>query len=132
MEIDRAAVKAEIEAAAHSYEAALTTNDNEMFDRLFLNSAGKIRSAIVENIHDCHEIAAFRASRPAVVSSANGIVRSQIRAGHRDGLYAVSTHSDFNRERLPEPGLDASARLLALGGCLYQQELVPQTRMGRR
>jgi Protein of unknown function (DUF3225) len=66
MDIDIPAVKAEVEAAFAAYEVALTTNDVETLDRLFLNSPRTIRYGIGENLHGFDEIAAFRAGRPSV------------------------------------------------------------------
>jgi hypothetical protein len=63
MEIDIPEVKAEVEAAFAEYEKALTTNDVETLDRLFLNSPRTIRYGIGENLHGYAEIAAFRAGR---------------------------------------------------------------------
>ena len=63
MEIDIPEVKAEVEAAFAAYETALTTNDVETLDRLFLNSPGTIRYGIAENLYGFDEIAAFRAAR---------------------------------------------------------------------
>jgi hypothetical protein len=65
MEIDIPAVKAEVEAAFAEYERALTSNDVETLDRLFLDSPNTIRYGIGENLYGYAEIAAFRAARPA-------------------------------------------------------------------
>jgi hypothetical protein len=43
MDINIPEVKAEVEAAFAEYEKALTTNDAETLDRLFLDSARTIR-----------------------------------------------------------------------------------------
>jgi hypothetical protein len=66
MEIDIPEVKAEVEAAFAEYETALTTNDVEMLDRLFLNSDRTIRYGAAENLYGYAEIAAFRAGRSPV------------------------------------------------------------------
>jgi hypothetical protein len=63
MDIDIPEVKAEVEAAFAAYEKALTTNDVETLDRLFLNSPRTIRYGVGENLHGYAEIAAFRAGR---------------------------------------------------------------------
>jgi hypothetical protein len=63
MEIDIPEVKAEVEAAFAAYEKALTTNDVDTLDRLFLNSPRTIRYGIAENLYGFEEIAAFRAAR---------------------------------------------------------------------
>jgi hypothetical protein len=66
MEIDIPEVKAEVEAAFSAYEKALTTNDVETLDRLFLNSPRTIRYGVAENLYGYAEIAAFRAARSPV------------------------------------------------------------------
>jgi hypothetical protein len=66
MQIDIPEVKAEVEAAFAEYERALTTNDVETLDRLFLNSPHTIRYGAAENLYGYGEIAAFRAGRAAV------------------------------------------------------------------
>lgn len=65
MEIDRADVKAEVEAVFADYERALTSNDVEALDRLFLDAPTTIRYGGGENLYGYAEIAAFRAGRPA-------------------------------------------------------------------
>lgn len=66
MEIDIPEVKAEVEAAFAAYELALTTNDVETLDRLFLNSPRTIRYGAAENLYGYAEIAAFRSGRSPV------------------------------------------------------------------
>jgi len=66
MEINIAAVKAEVEAAFAEYEKALISNDVETLDRLFLDSPNTIRYGATENLYGYAEIAAFRAGRPSV------------------------------------------------------------------
>jgi hypothetical protein len=63
MEINIPAVRAEVETAFAAYEEALTSNDVEALDRLFLNSPHTIRYGIGENLYGYEEIAAFRAAR---------------------------------------------------------------------
>jgi Protein of unknown function (DUF3225) len=63
MQIDIPEVKAEVEAAFAEYETALTTNDVETLDRLFLSSPNTIRYGVTENLYGYAEIAAFRAGR---------------------------------------------------------------------
>ncbi|MBH0236786.1 oxalurate catabolism protein HpxZ [Methylobrevis albus] len=65
MEIDLADVKAEVEAVFADYERALTTNDVEALDRLFLDAPTTIRYGGGENLYGYAEIAAFRAGRPS-------------------------------------------------------------------
>jgi hypothetical protein len=66
MDIDLPDVKAEVEAAFADYERALTTNDVETLDRLFVDSPRTIRFGMGENLYGYGEIAAFRAARPSV------------------------------------------------------------------
>lgn len=63
MEIDIPEVKAELEAAFAVYEAALTTNDVDALDALFLDAPTTIRYGGGENLYGYGEIAAFRAGR---------------------------------------------------------------------
>ncbi len=65
MEIDIPEVKAEVEAAFAVYEKALTSNDVETLDRLFLQSPRTLRYGMGENLYGYDEIAAFRAARPS-------------------------------------------------------------------
>jgi hypothetical protein len=65
MDIDLPDVKAEVEAAFAAYERALTTNDVETLDRLFVDSPRTIRYGMGENLYGYGEIAAFRAARPS-------------------------------------------------------------------
>jgi ketosteroid isomerase-like protein len=66
MEIDIPEVREEVEAAFAEYERALTTNDVEALDRLFLDSPRTIRYGMGENLYGFAEIAAFRAGRSPV------------------------------------------------------------------
>lgn len=63
MEIDIPEVKAELEAAFAAYEKALTTNDVDVLDALFLDAPTTIRYGGGENLYGYAEIAAFRAGR---------------------------------------------------------------------
>lgn len=63
MEINIAAVKAEVEAVFEEYETALVTNDVATLDRLFLNAPTTIRYGGGENLYGYGEIAAFRSAR---------------------------------------------------------------------
>jgi hypothetical protein len=65
MEIDKPAVKAEVEAAFARYEEALVTNDVAVLDTLFRNDPRTIRYGAGENLYGYDEIAAFRAARPS-------------------------------------------------------------------
>ena len=62
-EIDIPEVKAELEAAFAVYEKALTTNDVEVLDAIFLDQPTTIRYGGGENLYGFAEIAAFRAGR---------------------------------------------------------------------
>ncbi len=70
-DIDRPAVRAEVEAAFAAYEAALTGNDVATLDRLFLNRDTTIRYGAGENLYGHGAIAAFRAAR-----SPHGLART--------------------------------------------------------
>ncbi|TYC64097.1 oxalurate catabolism protein HpxZ [Stappia sp. BW2] len=63
MDINIAAVKAEVEAAFEVYETALVTNDVETLGQLFLNEPTTIRYGGGENLYGYEEIAAFRSAR---------------------------------------------------------------------
>ncbi|MEM5585627.1 oxalurate catabolism protein HpxZ [Roseibium sp. AS2] len=63
MEINIAAVKAEVEAVFKAYETALVSNDVETLDRLFLNAPTTIRYGGGENLYGFADIAAFRSAR---------------------------------------------------------------------
>lgn len=63
VEIDIPEIKAELEAAFADYERALTTNDVDTLDRLFLDAQTTIRYGAGENLYGYGEIAAFRAGR---------------------------------------------------------------------
>jgi hypothetical protein len=63
MEIDIPEVRAELEAAFAAYEAALTGNDVETLDALFLVQPTTIRYGGGENLYGYEAIAAFRAGR---------------------------------------------------------------------
>jgi hypothetical protein len=63
LEINIPAIKAEVEAAFAEYESALTTNDVETLDRLFLHAPETVRYGVGENLYGYDEIAAFRAAR---------------------------------------------------------------------
>lgn len=65
MEINRPEIVAEVEAAFARYEAALTGNDVEVLDELFLAAPTTIRYGIGENLYGSEEILAFRKGRPS-------------------------------------------------------------------
>ena len=63
VEIDKAEVKAEVEAVFAEYERALVTNDVAALDRLFLKAPTTLRYGVGENLYGYDAIAAFRAAR---------------------------------------------------------------------
>jgi len=65
VEINRAAVLAEMEAVFARYERALVDNDVAVLDELFLAAPTTIRYGIGENLYGIEAIRAFRLSRPA-------------------------------------------------------------------
>jgi hypothetical protein len=56
-------VLAEVEAAFGRYEVALTTNQVEVLDELFLDSAQTVRYGATENLVGMEQIRAFRVGR---------------------------------------------------------------------
>lgn len=97
MEMNIPEVLAEVEAAFHAYEVALTTNDVEALDRLFLKAEHTTRYGIGENLHGHAEIAAFRAAR-SPAGLARSLERTQIITYGRDFATAWTL---FRRESLP-------------------------------
>jgi hypothetical protein len=65
LEVNIPEVLAEVTAAFHRYEKALTSNDVEVLDELFWNSGHTVRLGITENLYGWDQIANFRAGRPA-------------------------------------------------------------------
>ena len=74
MEIDRPAVKAEVEAAFARYETALVTNDVATLEALFWDDPRTIRYGAGENLYGMDAIRAFRRGR-----SAHGLARDLAR-----------------------------------------------------
>ncbi len=66
MEIDRADVRAEVEAAFAAYERALMSNDVAALDASFWGDPRTIRYGAGENLYGIEAIRAFRSARPAV------------------------------------------------------------------
>ena len=66
MEIDRADVRAEVEAAFEAYERALVSNDVAALDASFWGDERTIRYGAGENLYGIEAIRAFRNARPAV------------------------------------------------------------------
>lgn len=66
MEIDRPAVKAEVEAAFARYEQALVTNEVPVLEALFWDDPRTIRYGGGENLYGMDAIRAFRRARSPV------------------------------------------------------------------
>lgn len=64
-EINHPQTLAEVTAAFHRYEAALTSNDVEVLDELFWNSPHTLRYGATENLVGYQAIQSFRAARPS-------------------------------------------------------------------
>ncbi len=65
MPINLPHVVAQVEAAFHAYEVALTTNDVPTLEALFLQTQTVVRYGAGENLYGPGEIAAFRRARPS-------------------------------------------------------------------
>jgi len=63
MRINDAAILAEVEAVFARYEEALTSNDVEALDALFVPAPETIRYGVAENLYGIDEIRAFRRAR---------------------------------------------------------------------
>lgn len=97
MEIDRADVRAEVEAAFARYENALVTNDVETLEALFRDDPRTIRYGMAENLYGMDEIRAFRRGR-SPVGLMRSLERTVITTYGRD-LAVASTM--FRRESAP-------------------------------
>ena len=97
MEINLPDVKAEVEAAFERYENALMTNDVDVLQELFWNSAHTIRYGIGENLYGHAEIGAFRAAR-STVGLMRTISRTVITTYGRDCATASTL---FHRQTTP-------------------------------
>lgn len=62
-EVNHPQVVAEVRAAFGRYEVALTTNDVEVLDELFLDSPHTVRYGATENLVGMEQIRAFRVGR---------------------------------------------------------------------
>ena len=82
-EINIPEVLAEVTAAFHRYEKALTSNDVAVLDELFWNDPKTVRLGITENLYGWDQIASFRAGRPAK-GLARGIHNTVITTFGRD------------------------------------------------
>ncbi len=65
IEINIPEILAEVTVQSDRYEQALVTNDVNVLDELFWNSAHTLRYGATENLYGYDEIKAFRAGRPA-------------------------------------------------------------------
>src|SRR5277367_2482695 len=74
MEINRAAIVAEVSAASERYEQALVANDIAVLDELFWPSPHTLRYGATENLYGIDAIRQFRTQRPA-----KGLARSVLR-----------------------------------------------------
>lgn len=97
MEINDPATLAEVTAAFERYEVALTGNDVETLDELFLPSAQTIRYGITENLYGTEEIRAFRKARPSQ-GLARSLERTVITSYGRDMAIAATL---FRRTSAP-------------------------------
>lgn len=92
-ELNIAEVLAEVTAAFHRYEKALTSNDVEVLDELFWNDPKTVRLGITENLYGWEQIANFRAGRPAK-GLARGIHNTVITTFGRD---FATANTEFQR-----------------------------------
>lgn len=76
-------IVAEVTAAFHRYEVALTTNDVAVLDELFWRDPRTVRLGITENLYGWDQIASFRAGRPAA-GLARGLSNTVVTTFGRD------------------------------------------------
>jgi Protein of unknown function (DUF3225) len=93
IEINIPEVVAEVEKAFQRYERALVSNDVAELDALFWNSPHTLRYGATENLYGYDEIAAFRASRPAV-NLARNLTKTVITTYGRD---FATANAEFKR-----------------------------------
>lgn len=99
-DIDRPEVVAEVEAAFHRYERALTGNDVEVLDELFWAHALTIRYGPRESLYGRDEIVAFRKAR-AATGLDRTLTRTVITTFGTD--FAVA-NTEFERDGVPRTG----------------------------
>lgn len=97
MEIDAADVKAEVEAAFATYEAALVGNDVAVLEALFRDDPGTIRYGAGENLYGMEAIRAFRRAR-SPVGLARTLRNTVITTYGRDAAVAMNL---FTRDGSP-------------------------------
>src|SRR5271165_4909066 len=97
MDINLPDVKAQVEAAFATYEAALVGNDADTLQGLFWDSDLTIRYGVAENLYGYDEIGAFRAAR-SPVGLMRTISRTVITTYGRDFATASTL---FHRETAP-------------------------------
>ncbi len=95
--IDLPDVRAEVEAAFASYEAALVGNDVATLDALFFDDARTIRYGTAENLYGMEAIRAFRRAR-APAGLARALQQTVITTYGRDAATAMTL---FTRDGAP-------------------------------
>ncbi|MCA1327120.1 oxalurate catabolism protein HpxZ [Herbaspirillum sp. alder98] len=93
-EVNLPQVVAEVQAAFGRYEVALTTNQVEVLDELFLDSAHTVRYGATENLVGMEQIRAFRVGR-SPRNLARDLRNTVITTYGRD--YAVA-NTEFTRD----------------------------------
>jgi hypothetical protein len=100
LEVNIPDVVAEMTAAFMRYEKALTGNDVDVLDELFLNSPLTQRYGVTENLHSYDEIKAFRAGRPAA-GLEREIYNTRITTYGRD---FATANTEFKRKNSSKTG----------------------------
>ncbi len=98
MEIDAADVRAEVEAAFATYEAALVGNDVAVLEGLFHDDPRTIRYGAGETLYGMEAIRAFRRAR-SPVGLARTLRQTVITTYGRDAAVAMTL---FTREGSPD------------------------------
>lgn len=98
MEIDAADVKAEVEAAFATYEAALVGNDVAVLEGLFHDDPRTTRYGAGENLYGMEAIRAFRRAR-SPVGLARTLRQTVITTYGRDAAVAMTL---FTRDNSPD------------------------------
>lgn len=126
MQINDAAVLAEVEAAFARYEEALIGNDVETLEMLFWDDARTIRYGAGENLYGMDEIRAFRRAR-SPIGLARRLDRTVITTYgrdfatantlfHRDGAPGRIGRQSQSWARLPEGWRIVSAHVSLIEG----------------
>lgn len=93
-------VVAEVNAAFHRYELALTGNDVAVLDELFWDSPYTLRYGVGENLYGSDAIRVFRASRPAA-----GLDRALLNTVITTFGHDIATaNTEFTRPGVPGVG----------------------------